>query len=370
MVAAVLIFFGTYTGFIKRYHIAQLFIIIICFILINFSSTILINNYSLEFFSVSSAKFIQWIITGFILIIVLSHFNKIEKYPIFWIFLTVSLALQLVFSLWQVATQTSLFGQLFTFLGQPAKLEAFSFIGTDKLARAFGTTPHPNILGGILGFYCLLIIGSSLKTQIKTLLFLLTGFLLLLTLSKTAIFATLIGYGVYFLQRSKLGKKLSLFVINYPILTVVLINLIGTILLVFILPYIFTDYYIETRTILINAYSELFRINGIFMLSGMGFLTSIPMLFRHSSNISQNLLYSGNLLVEPIHNTLLLGILELGFPFILLIIVALKRFAVDIGLLPQKRTEIKREALEHFALNASLLVYIAIILTFDHYVLY
>ena len=144
--------------------------------------------------------------------------------------LIVTLTFQSLVGLWQIITQTSLAG--YWLLGEPELtslgISSISIAGREFIPP-YGTTAHPNILGGILAIFSVLLLKSSKSKKIHGFLAL-PMFVLLFTFSISAWLALLTGVvllWIPYIYHTHEKKLLSIAAIIF-IVTPVLISLVTT----------------------------------------------------------------------------------------------------------------------------------------------
>jgi O-antigen ligase len=187
--------------------------------------------------------------------------------------------------------------------------------GGESFLRAYGTLPHPNILGG---FALILLLGPIAFFMRKerpnnlALLLLIPGIVLLaLTFSRSAWLA-LIAFSLILIWKSKYFDRKRLAVL----LAIIAISFIGA-----LFPY---RQLVQARTLNTTSHSEEFSFIGRAWLSG----ESIKMIRDHPINgvgigsfIIELSRHAGEgYVIEPVHNILLLAGAELGIPGLLLVI--------------------------------------------------
>lgn len=121
-----------------------------------------------------------------------------------------AIALQALLGILQFFTQSDFGLQI---LGEPILNESTAFLSKISLAsqewiRAYGTFPHPNIFGAVMGLALLLLGSSSFSSKVKIFLFTLFTLALIVSFSRSAALATI--FALCFLSlKDGLGKMTS-----------------------------------------------------------------------------------------------------------------------------------------------------------------
>ncbi len=170
---------------------------------------------------------------GYLLFLWLLFHLKSCTYPVVVKGLSVGVFSQALFGIYQVVQQQSVFGYLpfgETVLANSAGIAKGVFFNT-TLIRAYGTTPHPNVLAGFLAVSWL-VIYFSLGLEKKKLWrywYLLTLFLgsltLILTMSRSALIALLGSLFVYFMFRTRPKSRYPAWAT--PLLLIILLQVTG-----------------------------------------------------------------------------------------------------------------------------------------------
>lgn len=209
---------------------------------------------------------------------------------------------------YQYLNQKSLLGYIFfgeTNLSAYVGIAKSSVFGVQKIIP-YGTTAHPNILGGILAIFTLILIRVMRAQQSNTvwnnllILFAISG--VLLTQSASAIIALIIGAVVLQLETHYKKNK-------WNIIKITQLFLFATILIVLLLPLINRFPVVQKSTsIQRRAYLNTAAIHMAYNhgLLGVGFHNFTAQVETYSSN-SEVVRF-----VQPVHNIPLLFIAETG----------------------------------------------------------
>jgi O-antigen ligase len=148
------------------------------------------------------------------------------------------LLFQSTLAIYQFHSQHSLIGYLF--LGEPvltsyAGIAKSSFNGAEKILP-YGTTGHPNILGGVLSIYIVILIKFLITKKqlfsrmgINILILILAGYALYLTQSISAWLSLALGLLLLFIPNSQIISRISRIIIIITIfIAPLLINLLAT----------------------------------------------------------------------------------------------------------------------------------------------
>ena len=197
--------------------------------------------------------------------------------------------------------------------------------GGDSFLRAYGTLPHPNILGGFAFIFLLGPIAFFMRKEKPNnlaLLLLIPGIsLLALTFSRSAGLA-LIFFSIVLVWKSKYFDRIRLAIL----LAVMTLSFMIT-----LLPY---RQLVQARTINTTSHTEEFSFIGRawlnqeaiqiireYPLTGVGIGSFIIELARRAGE---------GYVIEPVHNILLLAGAELGIPGLLLVITLCISFVVHL----------------------------------------
>jgi O-antigen ligase len=242
-----------------------------------------------------------------------------------------SAAVQTIFAIIQFFTQTVPANKWLGLAHQSPEIIGVPIIeNTERTLRAFGTLPHPNILGGFLAIALIinLIIyfQSQKKEKITSLIFFGFNFFgLILTFSRSAILAFIISAIILFVFQIK--EKIKFKKIIAPII------LGFSILIIFLIPYSnlfttrlsFTNHVEKlSREVRVSQYHQAVAIFKGNWLLGTGLGNYTVALHNQQPELK-------NFDLQPIHNTFLLILIELGLPATLLlsilIILLFKNFS-------------------------------------------
>lgn len=194
-----------------------------------------------------------------------------------------------------------------------------------RILRAYGTLPHPNILGG---FVFILLLGPIAlflrreKPNYPALLLIATGIsLLALTFSRSAWLA-LIAFAVILVLKSKYFVRKQL----------ILLFFVGTLSVGFtLLPY---RQLVQARTTSATSHSEQFSLIGRAWLSQEALHMILERPFTGvgigSFIIALSQRVGEGYIIEPVHNILLLASSELGLPGLLIVIALGVSIALNI----------------------------------------
>ncbi|MFZ6022645.1 MAG: hypothetical protein ACOYT9_04260 [Patescibacteria group bacterium] len=227
---------------------------------------------------------------------------------------SVSLGFQLLFGFLQYFSNGPFAPSSFAWLGQPTVFTSKSIIGIFEYTRLYGTTPHPNILAGIVVFWNFIVLSLTIP-KVKKFFFGLASMVLLLgTLSKTGLLSFIALVFVYLL-RNRI-EKLTVPKLLYWAVPLLLGIAIGATAL---FPETSATF-VDSRVVIQSLYLELLQKFPHFLLTGTGFTMSIPTLLFHAKDITQTVIWGNQILAEPPHNILLLLLVELGLPLTTILI--------------------------------------------------
>jgi len=285
--------------------------------------------------------------------------TKFKKQLLYGIYF--SSTVQLILSILQIVLKSPIPFRLLTILGQPPRFTSFFYLNLEQIPRAYGTTAHPNILGGVVGFYLILLFSLRSNKQndyklTKLPLYLILTTTLFLTISKSAILGV-VAVAIFILLQKSL--KITINFKKYSIIIPLVISM-SSVLLLFLTNAICKHiYFVEMRILILRMYSEIITLKQIF--AGSGVLSSVPNLLKSQTMLKTSLLYNSSLLIEPIHNSFLLAIYEIGvMPFLILLFQIQRLFSTLL-------TQSKQEA-NIFLI--SILIFAGVVAGFDHYLWY
>lgn len=370
--------------FWKRYVTQKVIILSLLaltfFCIYNFCITNL--HYSVDFAFVSTFKLFELVITATALVITIIVFTKSvidnKNKQLFIGAILISGVLQLVLSIIQVLIGKPLFPELLYILGQPKVFESYTFVGVNVLSRAYGTTPHPNILAGIMVFFSLLFVIDRRVFWQKFLLLLPFVAVIALTLSRSGLLALVAGVSVIAIIQEFWSKKwmqnMTKILQNDYFLAIrtLLILITGTLLTLLLGKIENLPYFFETRIVLLRSYLGIIMNKNILgILFGNGFLSSIPQLVKESANLNTSLIFHNSFLIEPPHNGLVLLINELGVIGTATIFIGgFYLFHWAFSIIGENKEDQKKETSRLTALKVSLVFVTSILLLLDHYLIY
>lgn len=271
----------------------------------------------------SSFHFLEFLIKTTALIIatkqLLSTTKETQK--IFLVLLTPVLTAETILGVAQYVSGGPLFPTFLAWLGQPVEFTSKSILGIFEYSRVYGTTPHPNIFAGILVYFLTLILSMYGSKPQRILLFTVISLLLVGTLSKSGIIAAVLIVLVYLLK-NKLPK------ISMNIATMGIVLVISAAIPAFLLFINSPSTFLSSRASILQLYVELLSLKPEFLITGTGFTMAIPNLLACARNLPTSLIWGNQILAEPPHNSLLLGVTELGVPLFVLLLTFIYKIAV------------------------------------------
>lgn len=267
----------------------------------------------------------------------------------------------------QLIEQGPAFSSFLTAFGQPPRFESFTYVGIHIFPRVYGTTPHPNILAAIMTFFAGIGLFLSTSRLQKIVITLLSGFIVVGTLSRTGIMAFSIVIAIFLLQKLSFRYLQKANWLKKPlILTVALLlfYVLSGIMIAF-LPHeaVPLPYFLESRAMLQDAYVRFMVQFPHIWVFGTGFLGSIPLLFQQYDTLPFSLLLENSFLFDVPHHFGTLLHNELGIIGCTSIFILIARW-------------FSRNFAEH-AENKNLTLFLAVLLgifllfgTFDHFLIY
>jgi len=232
----------------------------------------------------------------------------------------ISISIQLLFSILQFLYRGPIAPNFFSWIGQPLFFSSHTYIGNHILQRAYGTTPHPNILGGIISFLLFLILSLKIKNTKKLLGIIFSTILIIFTLSRSALLACVIMI-IIFLSRDYINK------IKYLGKSAGYITFIAQLAIIIslkFLPSILSHgSFIISRSMIQNMYITLLTTYPSILFWGTGMYMSIPAILSKWGSLNVQFVYINRILAEPAHNIFLLILIEWGLVLGTLIIFGL-----------------------------------------------
>ena len=212
-----------------------------------------------------------------------------------WFALTISIIMQLAIGIGQFLLKGPLFPNLLSWTGQPLQFTSESIIGIFGFFRVYGTTPHPNILGGILVLSIFLVLSFNVTRLQKLITIGLATLLLIGTLSKSAMFALLVLLIIYLLRSKLTAVKLNptmgmaiFFFCNVVLITgLALAHTLGV-----------TENFIMARANVQTLYFELITHYPRLLLTGTGFTMSIPNLLANATELPTSIIWGNQVIAE------------------------------------------------------------------------
>lgn len=234
-----------------------------------------------------------------------------EKKKILLTALSISIGLQFSLGLAQWLLKGPLFPNFLSWSGQPIRFTSDSIIGIFGYARVYGTTPHPNILAGIMSFYLFLLLSIQEKLLLRKILLTLVILIILSTLSKSALLVVFFISFIFLTKKYFTATTYNVSTLLYGVILALFLSLIGFYLVS--LPNVSATF-VESRSLIEKLYLEIIQMNPLVLLSGVGFTMAIPTLLTQSSTLTNSVIWGNQILAEPPHNVLLLSVLEFGLP--------------------------------------------------------
>ncbi len=243
------------------------------------------------------------LILGFVCLILAIDFFKLQKHRDFWkymlVVLLVSVVVQGIIGLLQFKMGSSLGLSLLGESQIVSGMQGSSFVtlNNEVFLRAYGTFPHPNILGGYLVMCLLLSLYLYARKDFRwkrgvMLLGLLSSICVALTFSRICIVLVLVVWLVFLFFRFVVRKK-GMYSFSIALLVERFLNLLSG-----------SDTSMGDRVNLMKSSFEIVKDNW---LAGIG-------LGRFTKGMENNIPLTSNgvMLIQPVHNVPLLMVSELG----------------------------------------------------------
>jgi hypothetical protein len=225
--------------------------------------------------------------------------------------LFVAVAVQITLAITQLLFHGPIYGPLLKWTGQPEIFTSKSLWGIHEFIRAYGTTPHPNILAAIGTFYAYLALRLHQPHRLRLALFLGAAILVGTTLSKLGIIALVVILLTYSFK-TLLGR-ISIQLSPKLLFSALIFLLALSLLFEWVtLQLHWSPPYLQSRAVIQQAYLELLGKNPILLLTGTGFTLATPALLAQGAQLATPLFWGSRMLSEPPHNALLLIIVEFG----------------------------------------------------------
>lgn len=250
--------------------------------------------------------------------------------------------------LYQFFLQKSVFG--YAFLGE-TNLHAYAgiakqvFAGTERI-QPYGTTAHPNIIGGVLALLILLMTWYQLRKQHPAQIasIFLAVIALIATQSASAILACILACGALFLK-----KKFSITHFSLP---KTILILMGAQVLVMLATQLAANLHLESSSVTRRAYlqdasSAMTAAHPLFGV-GLGEFTRHVEQYSPTKEVVR--------FVQPVHSGILLLLAEIGVVFTALLLTASVLY-------------LSKKSAHDAKIRIELLLFILPILLWDHYLL-
>jgi len=195
--------------------------------------------------------------------------------------------------------------------GQPPEFTSKAIIGIFEYSRAYGTTPHPNILAAVAVFYLLTLLCLGVRKKIVLGISVLLLGIVLASFSKIGLLAFVTIGVIYQLRTSLANLKVRASTI---LMLLSLANIAIIIMTQIIYHYHIPVPYLESRAVIQQLYLELIGLHPLQLLTGTGFVMAIPNLLANTASLGTSLFWYSRILAEPPHNAFLLLIIEFGLP--------------------------------------------------------
>lgn len=235
----------------------------------------------------------------------------VQNRVLFLKFLFIAIVLQLVICLGQLFLRGPILGSVMRWTGQPEVFTSKAIWGIYEFSRAYGTTPHPNILAAIGTFYAYLALSLHPPRKLLFALLFAISVMITTTLSKLGLIA-LAGVFVSYAFRSffsRLSPSFSTVKIAPALFTLLALSLVVEWAA---FTFQWSPPYFQSRAVIQQTYVELLVGNPFMLLTGTGFTLSIPTLLTHAPQLATSLVWGSRMLAEPPHNALLLLLVEFG----------------------------------------------------------
>ena len=274
---------------------------------------------------------VQWLEVTFLIVCMLFHFSLDQKRftQTLMIGLISAILFQSVIAISQFLLQKSLLG--FALLGEPNLTNAFNinkftnFAGQERILP-YGTTAHPNVLGGYLAVYGVLVLGlfNTIKKQLLKAFMLVIIFsgwtLVIITHSLSASLTIFMGSVIVLLIRQIYNWVQP--TRNRQLLLVSLMTLSTTLtpLLIYVLHVILpTSTSIVRRNWLYQAAVQVCLHNPIFGTGLSQFVTQLT-IFTNNADVWRFL--------QPVHSTPWVFLSEVGFLGVILLYICWRNFSL------------------------------------------
>lgn len=244
--------------------------------------------------------------------ILINKNNKILESQITYTSIKITIIFQSLLAWFQFLNQKSLLGYFFfgeTNINNFAGIAKSNLLGVEKILP-YGTTAHPNILGGILAVFSIIqlnyLLNDKKYKKVEFFILFLGIFTVILTQSISAILALIFGIlAVYLKSKLKIDlKKISLFFLLLNLVTIISLALLDQQKS----SSIYRRAYLNTAAV--NMVSE-----NIFTGVGLGNFTANVEKYSNDVEVVR--------FVQPVHNILLLFISEVGLIGITIIMALL-----------------------------------------------
>lgn len=267
---------------------------------------------------------------------------------------SITLIFQSLLAWFQYLNQKSLLDYYFfgeTQLNSYAGIAKSSFLGIQKILP-YGTTAHPNVLGGILAIFALIHLNTTSQNlkykRANLFIFLLAASAVLLTQSVSAILAITIGSLIIFLSKKTIFPVAFKFKKNITLKTIGILFLLSNFVIIGFLSlpkFENTNSFSISRRAYLNDAAVNITANNIFTGIGLKNFTANVEKYTNNREVVR--------FVQPAHNVLLLLLAETGLIGITTTMLVL---------IPQLR---KNKSIKH----PEYLIALIPIMIFDHYLI-